>query len=87
MVAERDNNVTDGHVDRGTATATAGTSGDTWDFVTNRHLDTANYLFVDGHVKALKRPNPKASNDRTGANATLNGVMYWYWWTSGVPGK
>jgi prepilin-type N-terminal cleavage/methylation domain-containing protein/prepilin-type processing-associated H-X9-DG protein len=87
LVTERDGNVTDGHVDRGNATATSGTSGDTWNFVTNRHLDTANYLFVDGHVKSLKRPNPKASDDRTGANATLNGVSYWYWWASGVPGK
>jgi prepilin-type N-terminal cleavage/methylation domain-containing protein/prepilin-type processing-associated H-X9-DG protein len=87
MVAERDGTNTDGHVDRGTATATTGTSGDTSDFVTNRHLDTANYLFVDGHVKAYKRPNPRASNDRTGANTTVNGVAYWYWWASGVPGK
>ncbi|HEX8235498.1 MAG TPA: DUF1559 domain-containing protein [Abditibacteriaceae bacterium] len=87
MVTERESGEGDGHVDRGTATATGGTSEDTWQRVTNRHLDTANYLFVDGHVKAYKRPNPKADNDRTGANATVNGVAYWYWWSSGVPGK
>ncbi len=87
MVTEREGGNSDGHVDRGQATPTTGVSNDTWDLVTNRHLDTANYLFVDGHVKALKRPNPKANGDRTGANATLNNVQYWYWWASGVPGK
>jgi prepilin-type N-terminal cleavage/methylation domain-containing protein/prepilin-type processing-associated H-X9-DG protein len=87
MVTERENGEPDGHVDRGLAYPTTGDSEDSWRRVTNRHLDTANYLFVDGHVKALKRPNPKVDNDRTGANATLNGVNYWYWWTSGVPGK
>ncbi len=70
--------MTDGHVDRGTATLTAGAATGTSDFVTNRHLDTSNYLFVDGHIKALKRPNPKSSGDRTGANATINTVPYWY---------
>jgi prepilin-type N-terminal cleavage/methylation domain-containing protein/prepilin-type processing-associated H-X9-DG protein len=87
MVAEREGNGNDGHVDRGAATLSSGVSGDTWDFVTNRHLDTANYLFVDGHVKALKRPNPKSNGDRAGANATLNNVPYWYWWSSGVTNK
>jgi prepilin-type N-terminal cleavage/methylation domain-containing protein/prepilin-type processing-associated H-X9-DG protein len=87
LITERDGGVADGHADRGTATLTGGTSPDASDYVTNRHLSTANYLFVDGHVKAFQRPDPKVTDDRTGANATVNNIPYWYWWSGGIAGK
>lgn len=59
--------------------------------VSNRHLQTINYLFADGHVKAFRRPDRLQFNvvslDRSGANATLNGVSYYYFWRKGVTGK
>jgi prepilin-type N-terminal cleavage/methylation domain-containing protein/prepilin-type processing-associated H-X9-DG protein len=88
LMTERDGDSTDGHADRGPVTATlTGDSGDASNFVANLHLETVNYLFVDGHVKAFKRPSPKVAGDRTGANATVNNIPYWYWWVNGVTGK
>lgn len=57
--------------------------------VTLRHFDGANYAFADGHVKWFKRQDavPLTGTDATGANATINGVRYYYFWRKGVAGK
>jgi prepilin-type processing-associated H-X9-DG protein len=89
-VVERANNTTIDIIsgaDKGAATPTSGNAPDADQGVGNHHLDTAVYLFADGHVKALKRPSNPAAGDQTGANATLNGVRYYYWWRSGVANK
>lgn len=54
-----------------------------------RHLQGANTLFADGHVKWFPRQFAASSMDSeaTGANATLNGVRYYYFWRKGVAGK
>jgi prepilin-type N-terminal cleavage/methylation domain-containing protein/prepilin-type processing-associated H-X9-DG protein len=90
MVAERISDQADWHVSRDTATPGGGNSPDASSWVTNRHLDTAVYLFADGHVKSLKRPATLpavGTPDQSGANATINGVQWFYWWRKGVPGK
>lgn len=60
-------------------------SEDATEGVTRRHFEGANYLFADGHVKWFKRG--KGIGDQTGANATINGVRYYYFWRKGVHGK
>lgn len=90
MVAERNANEADWHISRDTATPSGGNSQDASSRVTNRHLDTAVFLFVDGHVKALKRPATLpaiGTPNQDGANATINGVQWFYWWRKGVAGK
>jgi prepilin-type N-terminal cleavage/methylation domain-containing protein/prepilin-type processing-associated H-X9-DG protein len=78
IVTERETDNNDAHVS---------SLQDASEFVTNRHLETSNYLFADGHVKAFKRPNPKVLVDATGANANVNGVNYYYFYRRGVEGK
>lgn len=53
--------------------------------VTQRHLQGANYLFADGHIKWFTHRCD--IYDQTGANATVNGVRYYYFWRKGVAGK
>jgi prepilin-type N-terminal cleavage/methylation domain-containing protein/prepilin-type processing-associated H-X9-DG protein len=67
------------------ATPTSGNSQNASEWVTNRHLDGANYLFADGHTKWYKRT--VSAGDQTGANATVNGVRYYYFWRTGVTNK
>ena len=55
--------------------------------VSDRHLQGANYLFADGHVKWFPRPIENQYGDHAGANVTLNGVRFWYFWRKGVAGK
>lgn len=81
----------DSTLDNGTATPTGGDSPDAngnagQGGVSRRHLEGANYAFADGHAKWFKR-GPIASGDATGANATINGVRYYYFWRKGVTGK
>ncbi len=89
----------DATLDIGTATPTG---GDSWDAngtpnppkttsnntngVTRRHNEGAIYAFCDGHSKWFKRGN-NVNGDTTGANATVGGVRYYYFWRNGVPGK
>ena len=42
--------------------------------IANRHLDTANYLFADGHVKALRGGNDSSGN--ASKRAASNGLDY-----------
>lgn len=63
------------------ANDTAGNNG-----VTRRHSGGANYAFADGHSKWFKRGN-NVNGDTTGANATVGGVRYYYFWRNGVSGK
>ncbi len=86
-------------LDRGSATLTGGDSYDAngtnsngandtngTNGVTRRHNEGAIYAFADGHSKWFKR-GKNANGDATGANATINGVRYYYFWRRGVPGK
>ena len=81
-------------IDIGNATPTGGDSFDANgtpnssnnNGVTRRHNEGANYAFCDGHSKWFKR-GPIANGDATGANATINGVRYYYFWRSGVTNK
>lgn len=81
-------------IDIGTATPTGGDSFDANgtpnssnnNGVTRRHTEGAIYAFCDGHSKWFKR-GKNANGDTTGANATVNGVRYYYFWRSGVAGK
>jgi prepilin-type N-terminal cleavage/methylation domain-containing protein/prepilin-type processing-associated H-X9-DG protein len=86
-------------IDIGTATPT---SGDCYDCngtnnngandtngnngVTRRHSGGSIYAFADGHSKWFKRGN-NVNGDTTGANATVGGVRYYYFWRNGVAGK
>jgi prepilin-type N-terminal cleavage/methylation domain-containing protein/prepilin-type processing-associated H-X9-DG protein len=54
--------------------------------VTRRHSGGAIYNFADGHAKWYKRGN-NTNGDVTGANATVGGVRYYYFWRNGVTGK
>ena len=56
-----------------------------YDAVTQRHLQGANYLFVDGHVKWF--PRKSKPDDETGANATIGGIKEYYFYRQGVKGK
>ncbi|MES2465033.1 MAG: DUF1559 domain-containing protein [Armatimonadota bacterium] len=81
-------------IDSGNATPTSGDSfdangtnnGSSNNGVTRRHSEGAIYAFCDGHAKWFKRGN-NVNGDVTGANATVNGVRYYYFWRSGVTGK
>lgn len=84
-VSEQENNSANPHINRSPSTPSSGNAGDVDNNVTRRHLETANYLFADGHVKAYKRGS--GAGDQTGASATVNGVRYYYFWRVGVTGK
>lgn len=81
-------------IDIGNATPTGGDSFDANgtpnssnnNGVTRRHTEGAIYAFCDGHSKWFKR-GKNVNGDTTGANATVNGVRYYYFWRSGVSGK
>jgi prepilin-type processing-associated H-X9-DG protein len=51
-----------------------------------RHSEGAIYAFSDGHSKWFKR-GKNVNGDAVGANATVNGVRYYYFWRNGVTGK
>jgi prepilin-type N-terminal cleavage/methylation domain-containing protein/prepilin-type processing-associated H-X9-DG protein len=81
----------DSTLDRGSATPTGGDSPDAngthnLGGVTRRHSEGAVYLFADGHSKWFKRGR-NINGDTTGANATVNGVRYYYFWRKGVANK
>ncbi len=86
----------DSTIDIGGATPTVGDSYDangtsngtnpTNNGVTRRHSEGAVYAFADGHAKWFKR-GKNVNGDTTGANATINGVRYYYFWRNGVSGK
>ncbi len=85
----------DPNLDRGSATPTGGDSfdangtagaGGNIGGVTRRHNEGAVYAFVDGHAKWFKR-GKNVNGDVTGANATISGVRYYYFWRKGVNGK
>lgn len=69
------------------ADKTSGVCSDCSSAVSMRHRQGANYLWVDGHVKWFKRGGYDRAGDKVGANATVNGVNYYYWWRKGVTGK
>ena len=77
------------HVERGDATPSSGLSFFAGDFLSASHNGGANYLFADGHVKWFKRGNgnEELNGGRAGADITVNGVNYYYFWRSGVTGK
>jgi prepilin-type N-terminal cleavage/methylation domain-containing protein/prepilin-type processing-associated H-X9-DG protein len=75
----------DGHVTADGATPTGGDNVNARLNTTIRHFDGADYLFVDGHVKWFKRS--REPGESVGANATINGVHYYYFWRRGVTGK
>ncbi len=80
----------DGYLTSGSATSAGQYSVWAYQVVSRRHLEGANYAFADGHVKWFKRARVGSlgdSNEQTGANATINGVRYYYWWRTGVNGK
>lgn len=66
-----------------------GPNEDPSNLVTVRHLEGANYSFADGHVKWFPRKDApyNENGEATGANATINGVRYYYFWRKGVVGK
>jgi prepilin-type N-terminal cleavage/methylation domain-containing protein/prepilin-type processing-associated H-X9-DG protein len=75
----------DAHVTVGNATPTGGDNVNARQNTTIRHFDGANCLFADGHVKWFKRS--MALGEAVGADATINGVYYYYFWRRGVTGK
>lgn len=92
---EREGQNHDPTLDRGTATPTGGDSfdangtpgaGGNIGGVTRRHSMGAIYAFADGHSKWYKR-GANVNGDTVGANATVNGVRYYYFWRKGVAGK
>jgi prepilin-type processing-associated H-X9-DG protein len=79
------------HIMRGTVKPSGeGTTNAARD-VSRYHHGGANALFSDGHVKWFVRAEPKTDernpDDHIGANATINGVRYYYFWRTGVKGK
>lgn len=93
---EREGQNYDPTLDRGTATPTGGDSydangtagpGGNIGGVTRRHSGGAIYAFADGHSKWYKRNERLVNGDTVGANATVNGVRYYYFWRKGVSGK
>ena len=91
---EAEGSNSDPTLDRGFANPTGGESydangtsnGANNNGVTRRHNEGAIYTFADGHVKWFKR-GPLVNSDLTGANATVNGVRYYYFWRKGVSNK
>jgi prepilin-type N-terminal cleavage/methylation domain-containing protein/prepilin-type processing-associated H-X9-DG protein len=89
-IAMGENNVSGGFAglsrDPADADNLSSTSTDATAQTGNQHNDGANYLFCDGHVKHFRRQLTPPT-EATGANATINGVRYYYFWRKGVPGK